>query len=76
VGVLGVMVMPYHSEHWWGRVDAVTPAISVSFVTASLLYVDIDEWTFDERLVKVKYGESRRMLVGSTITTYQLVRGV
>jgi hypothetical protein len=34
VGVLGVMVMPYHLEHWWGRVGAVAPAISVSFVTA------------------------------------------
>jgi hypothetical protein len=33
VGVLDVMVMPYHLEHWWGRVGTVTPAISGSFVT-------------------------------------------
>ena len=33
LGVLGVMVMPYHLEHWWSRVGAVIPAISVSFVT-------------------------------------------
>ena len=36
LGVLGVMVMPYHLEHWWSRVGAVTPAMSVSFVTQTL----------------------------------------